>query len=104
VLQRRRGGTKFVIPRAQAERIEAAYRDSNEQVSADYFGACFRPLFSPPLLVSETGDPPRDRIGALMAIRIASFLASGFLRDSLIWTVRRLTRQRANSSAGATKS
>ena len=104
VLQRRRGGTKFVIPRAQAERIEAAYRDSNEQVSADYFGACFRPLFSPPLLVSETGDPPRDRIGALMAIRIASFLASGLLRDSLIWAVRRLTRLQGNSPAGTTKS
>jgi hypothetical protein len=104
VLQRHRGGTKFVIPRGQAERIEAAYRESNKRVSADYFGSRFRPLFSPPLLVSETEDPPRDRIGALIAIHVAAFLMFGLLRDSLIWAVGRVTRQRANSSARASKS
>jgi len=98
VLQRHRGGTKFVIPREQAERIEAAYRESNERVSADYFGSRFRPLFSPPLLISQTGDTPRDRINALTAMHIAAFLALGLLRDSVFWAVRRLTRRQQGNS------
>lgn len=98
VLQRRRGRTRFVIPRAEAERIEAAYRESNERVAADYFGSRFRPLFSPSVLVSDADGPSRDRIGPLVAMRIAGFLVLGLLCDGVIWAARRLHR-RAEDSA-----
>jgi hypothetical protein len=93
VLQRRRGGTKFVIPRAEAQRIEAAYRESNERVAANYFGSRFRARFSPPVLVSKAGGPPHDRIGPLVAMRIAGFLVLGLLRDRVIWAGSRLLRR-----------
>src|SRR5205807_10127233 len=59
VLQRRRGGKRFTIPHPLATKIENAYRDANEQVSVRYFGARYRPLFSPPYLVSDFPAPHR---------------------------------------------
>ncbi|HLY04666.1 MAG TPA: hypothetical protein VKR31_02860 [Rhizomicrobium sp.] len=91
VLQRRRGGTRFTIPHQLATRIEDAYRDSNERVSTDYFDCRYRPLFSPPVLVSDTPVP--HRIGAIAAIRMCGLIATGLLRDGFIWGARRLLRR-----------
>jgi hypothetical protein len=84
VLQRRRGGRRFVIPRTLAQRIEQAYADSNSRVSEVYFGARYCPLFSPPLLVTDQQLLPTNRIGPLAAVRIGFFLAGGLLRDRWI--------------------
>jgi len=89
VLQRR-GGTKFVITRALAERIESAYRDSNARVSAEYFGSRSQPLFSPPVLVSRDVTASPNRLDPITATRIAGFLALGLLRDGVLWAARRL--------------
>src|SRR5438132_5866868 len=90
VLQRRQGGTKFRIPRALAERIEAAYRESNERVSAVWFDSRFRPLFSPPVLASALPAP--DSIGPATAARIAGLVALVLVRECFIWAGRRLLR------------
>ncbi|HEX3431365.1 MAG TPA: hypothetical protein VHT03_10800 [Rhizomicrobium sp.] len=92
VLQRRRGGTKFTIPRAVATRIENAYRDSNERVTADYFGSGLQPLFSPAVLVSKEGEPPPDMISAFAAIAIGGAVALGLVRDAFIRAGKRLLR------------
>lgn len=92
VLQRRRGSKRFAISRAEAERIEAAYSESNARVADEYFGSRFRPLFSPAALVCKGDGPRRDRVGPFAAIRIAGFLAIGLLRDGLFWAARRLLR------------
>ncbi|HEY6578079.1 MAG TPA: hypothetical protein VIY09_02040, partial [Rhizomicrobium sp.] len=83
VLQRRRGGAKFVIPPVLAQRIEARFRTSNEIVSGEYFQSRFRPLFPPPARVGTAGERPRDSIGAATALRIACFLAVGLIHDLL---------------------
>lgn len=93
VLQRRRGGTRFAIARAEAERIEAAYSESNGVVAGEYFGSRFRPLFSPAALVRDGDSPRSDRVGPFAAIGIAGFLAIGLLRDVLIWAARRWLRR-----------
>ena len=99
VLQRRRGRTRFVIPRVEAERIEAAYREPNERVAADYFGSRFCPLFSPSVLVSDADEPFHDRIGPFVAMRIAGFLIMGLLRDGVIWAARHLFRRAENPAS-----
>lgn len=91
VLQRRRGGTRFTIPPRLATRIEDVYRDSNERVSTDYFGSRYHPLFSPPVLVSDTPVP--RHIGVVTAVRISGFVALGLLRDGFIWAATRLLRR-----------
>ena len=97
VLQRRRGGTRFTIPRLLADRIADAYRDSNERVSTEYFGSRHRPLFSPPVLVSDS--PPPNRLDTVTAARIGGFLARGLLRDGLVRAARRLFRQGENPAS-----
>jgi hypothetical protein len=92
VLQRRRGGPKFVIARALSQRIEEAYRESNERVSAEYFASRFRPLFSPPALVAGNNTPPNG-IGPFTAMRLAGFLGFGLLREGVIRAGRRLLRR-----------
>jgi hypothetical protein len=82
VLQRRRGGMKFVISSAQAGRIEDHFRASNERVSAVYFGGRYRPLFPPPTLLGEADDPPSTPVGFGTALRLAGFLAAGLVRDA----------------------
>jgi hypothetical protein len=84
VLQRRRGGTRFVIPPSLAQRIEDAYADTNSRVSEAYFGSRFRPLFAPPLLVSVEEKPASNNLRPLGAARIALFLLSGLLRDGWV--------------------
>ena len=91
VLQRRRGGTRFAIPPALAERIEETYRDSNERVSRDYFDSRYRPLFSPPALVGGSIPPPPMGVNA--AARIGLFLAAGLVREGVIGAARRLLRR-----------
>jgi hypothetical protein len=91
VLQRR-GGTKFVIARTLSQRIEEAYRQSNERVSAEYFASRFRPLFSPPALVAADDTTPNG-ISAFTAMRVAGFLGFGLLREGVIWAGKRLLRR-----------
>jgi hypothetical protein len=83
ILQRRRGGTKFVISPTLASQIEARFRPSNDRVSAEYFDSRHHPLFSPASLVSRTGEQPPERIGLLTIYRIAGFLALGLIREFL---------------------
>ena len=83
ILQRRRGGTEFVIPPALAARIENAFRASNERVSELYFESRFQPLFSPPLLVGSQEARRRDTVGPFSAARITAFLLYGVVRDAV---------------------
>lgn len=57
VLGKRRGGTRFTIPRTLAIRIEDSFKESNAQVAREYFSALLGPLFSPP---SCAGDGAGD--------------------------------------------
>jgi hypothetical protein len=77
VLQRRRGGTRFIISSAVARQIEEAFQDSNDLVSNAYFESRFRPLFSPPLLAGPPDALPKNDIGPLAALAIAGFLTAG---------------------------
>jgi len=79
VLQRRRGGTKFIISPALANKIEVAFRESNKIVSDTYFRSRFHPLFSPPLLTGPV--TPLTSIGPVAALRLAGLLARGLLCD-----------------------
>jgi hypothetical protein len=81
VLQRRRGGTRFVIPPALADRIQARFRASNDRVSAEYFGGRFQPLFPPPALVGRPDELPPKSIGFMIAIRITCFLVAGLIGE-----------------------
>lgn len=90
-LQRRRGGTRFTIPRSLAAKIEDAYRGSNERVAAEYFALRYSPLFSPPTLVSDSPVP--KSIGAVAAVRVGGCLAIGLLCDAVSWAGRRLLRR-----------
>lgn len=92
VLQRRRDGARFTIPRPLAASIEDAYRDSNERVAREYFGARDGSLFASPILVSDSPAPRSLRTGT--ALRIGGFLASGLLHDAFIWAAGRLRRRR----------
>jgi hypothetical protein len=83
VLQRRHGGTKFVISPALASQIEARFRSSNEKVSAEYFGSRYQPLFSAPALVGRSDESAVKSIGFLTSLRIAGFLALGLVREFL---------------------
>lgn len=89
VLQRRRGGKKFAIPREVAKRIADVYRDSNARVAREYFGS--GPLFSPPVLVSDSPAPPGIGVAAILGI--GGFLAMGLLREATIRAARRLLRR-----------
>ena len=77
VLQRRRGGTKFIVSSTVAEQIEKAFLDSNELVSDTYFDSRFHPLFSRPLLAGPPDALPKNDIGPLAALGIAGFLTAG---------------------------
>jgi hypothetical protein len=81
VLQRRRGGTKFVVSSTLAEQIEKAFRDSNELVSDTYFESRFHPLFSQAFLAGPPETLPKNDIGRLAALRIAGFLSAGLALD-----------------------
>jgi hypothetical protein len=81
VLQRRRGGTKFIISRELADRIEEAFRDSNELVSDTYFDSRFHPLFSRAFLAGPPDILPKNDLGRLAALRIAGFLSIGLAWD-----------------------
>ena len=84
ILQRRRGGTRFVIPPRQAGRIEDHFRASNEKVSADYFGSRHQPLFSPPALVGHADEIPPRSIGFGTALRITGVLIAGLVSNMLM--------------------
>jgi hypothetical protein len=77
VLQRRRGGTKFIVSSTVAEQIEKAFLDSNELVSDTYFESRFHPLFSRPLLAGPPDALPKNDIGPLAALGVAGFLTAG---------------------------
>ncbi len=77
VLQRRRGGSRFIISSAVARQIEEAFQDSNELVSNAYFESRFHPLFSPPLLAGPSDTLPKNDIGSLAALEIAGFVTAG---------------------------
>lgn len=99
VLQRRRGGTRFVIPRAVANRIEAHFRNSNERVSAEYFDSRHQPLFSPPTLVGKEDTIPANSIGFPTAFRIAFFLIAGLIRNASQTILSRALRHRRSEIA-----
>jgi hypothetical protein len=88
VLRRRRGGTKFVIPRDLASRIEVMFRASNAQVAADYFPSLASPLFSPPSYAGEL-----RRAGAAPLLCIAVMLVPLALYRAFVWLFRRGTHR-----------
>jgi len=92
ILQRRRRGTKFVIPPAAADRIEARFRASNERVAAEYFDSRHDPLFSPPVLVAPGEQPMLRSIGFPAALRIAAALFIGLVDKGLETVFHRRAR------------
>ncbi|HEX3665408.1 MAG TPA: hypothetical protein VHU23_09270 [Rhizomicrobium sp.] len=82
VLQRRQGGTKFLIPPKLAGRIGTHFRASNEYVSRQYFESRYQPLFAPAKLVARNGDTPPGPLHCYEALHLSGVVALGLIKQA----------------------
>ncbi|HEX4078929.1 MAG TPA: hypothetical protein VHX61_08670 [Rhizomicrobium sp.] len=90
VLGKRRGGTRFAIPRELAARIEDSFEESNAQVAMEYFSSLSGPLFPPPSCVgdgsNDVAPPGMFRMAAtLVPMGIYWWLARWLRRAGDTW-------------------
>ena len=74
ILQNYRAGERLLLPPEYATAIAERYRESNEKVSADFFGGRFSPLFSAASAVGAAGTSLNDTIDTADAIALAAHL------------------------------
>jgi hypothetical protein len=103
LLRRRRHGTKFLIPQALGNEIEAAFKASNDQVLSLYFARREPPLFSPPALTRQCDDPSPSTSGPAailgVAVTLVPHAAGWFLAQLGGWCLRTWQYARAKPVA-----